>query len=198
VPEAVTAPHPPAPATQPDPSPERRPDASPRWAASEAASGPHEAGTIFAKGVNGQVTVSGDWMTIGRKGFGRLGHSKGDRRIPLGSITAVQVRPAGGIANGFLRVSIPGSPERRGGLNDATNDENAVIFTKKHADEFAAVQTYIETYISNRMTAATQPQQVVHHAAPDLADQIRKLASLRDDGILTEEEFQAKKADLLA
>lgn len=34
-------------------------------------------------------------------------------------------------------------------------------------------------------------------AEPDVADQIRKLAQLRDDGILTEEEFQAKKAQLL-
>ena len=58
---------------------------------------------LYAKGVNGQITVSGDWLTIERKGFfGRVGHSKGDRRIPLGSITAVQVRPGGTFANGFV------------------------------------------------------------------------------------------------
>jgi Domain of unknown function (DUF4429)/Short C-terminal domain len=189
--------NPEAPATPPTPPPAGEQPA-PAWAARQAATGPHESGTLFAKGVNGQITMTGDWMTIGRKGFGRLGHSKGDRRIPLASITAVQVRPAGSLANGFLRVTIPGSPERRGGLNDATSDENAVIFTKKHADEFAAVQTYIETYIGNRMATQNQPQQVVHPAAPDIADQIRKLASLRDDGLLTKEEFQAKKTALLA
>lgn len=32
---------------------------------------------------------------------------------------------------------------------------------------------------------------------PDVADQIRKLASLRDDGLVSAEEFEAKKADLL-
>lgn len=32
---------------------------------------------------------------------------------------------------------------------------------------------------------------------PDVAEQIRKLAQLRDDGILTEEEFESKKAELL-
>lgn len=32
----------------------------------------------------------------------------------------------------------------------------------------------------------------------DIADQIKKLAELKDAGILTEEEFQSKKADLLA
>jgi hypothetical protein len=32
---------------------------------------------------------------------------------------------------------------------------------------------------------------------PDLSDQIRRLAQLRDEGLVTEEEFQAKKAQLL-
>lgn len=35
-------------------------------------------------------------------------------------------------------------------------------------------------------------------SAPDLADQIRKLSTLRDDGILSDEEFEAKKAELLS
>lgn len=33
---------------------------------------------------------------------------------------------------------------------------------------------------------------------PDLVDQLKKLAELRDAGVPTEEEFAAKKADLLA
>lgn len=35
-------------------------------------------------------------------------------------------------------------------------------------------------------------------AAPSLSDEMRKLAKLRDDGILSEDEFQAQKAKLLA
>jgi len=35
-------------------------------------------------------------------------------------------------------------------------------------------------------------------SALDLADQIRKLSELRDAGILTDEEFNSKKADLLS
>lgn len=35
-------------------------------------------------------------------------------------------------------------------------------------------------------------------AAPDVAEQIRKLATLRDEGLLSSEEFEAKKAELLA
>jgi two-component system phosphate regulon response regulator OmpR len=46
--------------------------------------------------------------------------------------------------------------------------------------------------------AAAQPQQPAPAAAvPGLADQINQLAMLRDQGHLTEAEFQAKKAELL-
>lgn len=34
--------------------------------------------------------------------------------------------------------------------------------------------------------------------APDASDMLRKLAGLRDSGVLTEEEFSAKKAEILA
>ena len=39
---------------------------------------------------------------------------------------------------------------------------------------------------------------ILHFDTPDITDQIKKLAQLRDEGILTEEEFQAKKTDLLS
>ena len=34
--------------------------------------------------------------------------------------------------------------------------------------------------------------------SPDVADQIRKLAQLRDEGLVTDEEFETKRAELLA
>jgi hypothetical protein len=48
-------------------------------------------------------------------------------------------------------------------------------------------------------TAPGAPQAPAPAPAPpvDLADQLRKLATLRDEGILSEEEFAAQKAKLL-
>lgn len=45
-----------------------------------------------------------------------------------------------------------------------------------------------------------QPQVVVQSSAPtvDIVEQIQKLNGLKEAGILTEEEFNAKKAELLA
>lgn len=49
------------------------------------------------------------------------------------------------------------------------------------------------------MTAAAAPPAPVAAAAaqPDLVDQLRRLGELRDAGIVTPEEFEAKKAELL-
>jgi Domain of unknown function (DUF4429)/Short C-terminal domain/Protein of unknown function (DUF2510) len=153
-----------------------------------------DSGAIQVKGHNGQITIEGDWLTIERKGLGRIGHSKGDRRIPLASITAVQMRPAGAFANGFLKFTVPGSPELRGGLNAAGKDENAVIFRKSQQDDFNLVRERVEAYIAQKHA----PQPAAPPAQPDVTDQLKKLAELRDAGVLTTEEFESKKAELLA
>ena len=70
---------------------------------------------LYAKGNNGLITIDGDWLTIDRKGFGHAGHSQEDRRIPLASITAVQLQSARMFTNGFIRFTVTGSPELRGG-----------------------------------------------------------------------------------
>jgi hypothetical protein len=148
--------------------------------------------SAYAKGVNGQITVEGDWLTIERKGLGRIGHSKGERRIPLASITAVQMRPGGALANGFIKFTIPGSPESRGGLGDASQDENAVVFKRKQQAEFDAVREHVENYISVRHAAPAPGT-----AAPDITEQLKRLGELHQSGVLSDEEFASAKANLL-
>ena len=149
---------------------------------------------MYAQGHNGQITIEGDWLVITRKGFGRIGHSAGDRRIPLASITAVQMRPAGALTNGFIRFTVPGSPELRGGMRNAGSDENAVLFTKKHQAEFEAVRQTIESYIGHRANMGMgQPTQ----AGPDLAAQLAQLDQLHQTGALSAQEYAAAKARLI-
>ncbi|MGZ8898419.1 MAG: SHOCT domain-containing protein [Halobacteriota archaeon] len=45
---------------------------------------------------------------------------------------------------------------------------------------------------------APAPQEEQASGSADVTEQIKKLAELRDQGILTEEEFQVKKKELLA
>ena len=147
---------------------------------------------LYAKGSNGLITIDGDWLTIDRKGFGRAGNAMGERRIPLASITAVQLRHARVFTNGFIRFTVAGSPEFRGGLQSAMSDENAVTFRRGQARGFNMIRAAVEHYIT------------AHHATarsgagePDIPEQIKKLGELRDQKLITEEEFEAKKAQLL-
>jgi len=47
-------------------------------------------------------------------------------------------------------------------------------------------------------TASSQPQVIVQQQTVDPVEQLKKLAEMRDLGILSEDEFNAKKADLLS
>jgi hypothetical protein len=140
---------------------------------------------LYAKGTNGLITIDGDWLTIERKGAG-------DRRIPLAAISAVEVRQARVFTHGFIRFSVAGSPEFRGGVQSAMRDENAVTFRRGQAKGFNMIRAAVEQYIT------------AHHAGarsgagePDIPEQIKKLGELRDQKLITEEEFEAKKAQLL-
>jgi len=151
-----------------------------------------------AKGRNGTVVFDGNFVSIMRKGFlARATVGKGEKRIPLASISAVQLKPAGAVANGFIQFTMPGGNERRSSFGkqnqDAAGDENSVMFTKAQMPAFVALRHEIEQAI----VARTAPQSPV--AAPvNVPEQIQQLASLRDQGILNDAEFEAKKADLLA
>ena len=56
------------------------------------------------------------------------------------------------------------------------------------------VVSYVREHMGETSTRQSAPQA----AADDIPAQIQKLASLKDAGILTEEEFATKKAELLA
>lgn len=104
--------------------------------------------TITAKGVNGEATFDGSLLTITRKGIG----NRGQKTIPAASVGGVQIKPATMLVNGFIQFSINGEVTRSSGgvgrLQDAANDENAVIFTKKHAPEFEALRDAVLASLS--------------------------------------------------
>jgi hypothetical protein len=68
----------------------------------------------------------------------------------------------------------------------------------------AATATAVSGHVARRQDARHRQQaadQVVHQPPPapvDVAEELQKFAALRDQGILTEEEFSAQKARLLS
>ena len=82
----------------------------------------------------------------------RAAHGKGEKKIPIRSISAVQWKEPGALVNGFIQFTILGGTEvtaRHGNRTiSAGNDENSVVITKPQA---AAIEGGF--YFKNAKTA---------------------------------------------
>jgi hypothetical protein len=146
-------------------------------------------------GHNGQVETDSEAITIKRKGFvGVMTHAfQGEKRIPYSSITSVQFRPAGILTNGYIQFGVLGGNESRGALLDATRDENSVLFRRGNQEqEFRKLRAIVEEAV-----AETRLAPVVRVKSSSLADELTKLADLRDRGAITNAEFEHQKVRLL-
>lgn len=143
-----------------------------------------------AHGITGSLLAWRDRIVIRKKGWPY--GTKSDKSVPIRSIGAVQYK-APGLTSGFLQIAYSGAQESKGGVFNAASDENTVMFIKKSAPAFVEIRDFIQAQLS--IAHAPAPAQVA--PASSLADELTKLASLRDQGILTEDEFSAQKARLL-
>ena len=154
---------------------------------------------VTAKGVGGLVKFDGHFVSITHKGvLGRLTVGKGEKRIPVSSITAVQIKPPGAMVNGFISFTLPGSNEKRSSFGrqsfDAAGDENSIVFTKDQAPSFVALRDAVEQAIIRQST----PQAAAPAAAqPGRLEQLKTLGELRDSGVLSDEEFELEKTKLM-
>lgn len=152
---------------------------------------------LEVKGTGGQVQFDGQYVTITRKGFlARANVGKGEKRLHISQISAVQWKPAGAIVNGFIQFTVPGGNERRSAFgsqtSNAAKDENSVVFTKQQMPEFEKLRAALDQAIAQQHSV--QPSQ----AAPaSVADELGKLAALRDQGVITAADFEAGKRRLL-
>lgn len=170
-------------------------DARPSEQQASGATGAHDEGMIEAKGHNGQVQFDGEYVTITRKGFlARSSVGKGEKRIHVSQIAAVQWKPPGALMNGFIQFTVPGGAERRSQFgsqtSSAVNDENTVLVTKKQAPQFEELRAAVDEAIARSHAAAPSPQ-------ASLADELAKLQQLADDGVISPEDLAAAKAKLL-
>lgn len=141
------------------------------------------------KGYNGTMILTDTGVIIKRGVKGFLlggGMLRGEKTIPYSSIVAVQLKKAGFVA-GYLQLTLTGGSESKAGLFQSTTDENAVNFYNGKNEIFAEAKKLIEKRIV----------QVKGGPAISDADDLEKFAQLRDKGIISEEEFNTKKKQLL-
>ena len=134
------------------------------------------------------VSITENGIEIERKGvMSAMSHGlKGAKSIPFKNITNIQLKEAG-LTSGYLQFGMLGSLESKGGVLRATSDENTIMFVKKDQDKIIALKNYIES----KMNQEESTNQL------SAADEIAKFKKLLDDGVLTQEEFDKKKAELL-
>lgn len=97
--------------------------------------------------------------------------------FPLSKVSAIEMSK--GIMGKSINMKMSGNDAKIKWVNQG-NPEELVSYVREHMGENSA------------------PQPATQAAADDIPTQIQKLASLKDAGILTEEEFATKKAELLA
>jgi hypothetical protein len=149
-----------------------------------------------------QMVIKGDTKTlqvennlikiIQRKAFLQ---PETEKTLPFSKVTSIQIKKPGTLVGGYIQFSIAGGIEINkvfsvtGGAFEAIQDENAVLFTGANNYETALkIKELIETF------SAKQNNQ---NNALSASDEIRKFKQLLDDGIITDEEFQKKKKELL-
>lgn len=144
---------------------------------------------VLAEGVNGQVELLEDRVRITRRGLLAFGAHPwaGGKEILLSEITAVKFKRATWMASGFIQFMYPGGRETKG-FHKTVADENAVMFWPHSNDEFAELRDAIGTR-RRELRSAEKPG--------DNLVALEKLAELHKSGIVTDEEFAAKKQQLL-
>jgi len=146
-----------------------------------------------ATGINGKVLLFKDVVRIKRIGVGSFlsGASKVEKDLLISQIASIQFKKAGVLNNGYIEFILMHNHERHDKDSGYEIYDSIVTFRPGQQAVFEAFREAVEAKLTagfNRSPSA---------ATTDL-DELDKLASLRDRGVITEDEFNRKKRQLLS
>ena len=135
------------------------------------------------------VTIHDNFLTVEPRGFTNAVNKGliGQKTYDLNNVSGVQYKKPG-FTTGYLQIVLIGGRDARNGVSGAVKDENSITFSKKEDHLILEIKEYIENYIHERSSGSSTASNL---------DEIRKLKELLDIGAITDEEFEAKKAQLL-
>ena len=125
------------------------------------------------------------------------GCGNGGKRINFSDITSIQYREPTDMLMGFLQFTYPGSVECKGGYDAILNDENSIPVSMKDSELVKEIVSFIEKKREELKKEEKTVNVVVPSASGSVADELKKFKELLDMGIITQEEFDAKKKQLL-
>ncbi len=155
------------------------------------------------KATNGTIVVYEDRVVIERKGLFSLASQgiKGDRTFFYCDLSGVEYKKPSIMANGYMKFITSGTKDidakvgMFGSSRQSAEDPNTVLlraFDKKVPIESEKIYNFLMKKISDIKKA-----NINSHTAISSADEILKFKNLLDNGIISEEEFEAKKKQLL-
>ena len=157
---------------------------------------------FYSLGMGGKsiIKIDGNTLTISRPGLMSkmsLGFT-GDKTVMINQISGVQIKKVG-LARGYIQFIMAGTKEAKSGIIGGKIDENIVysdsFFKNKNNQinsNFEEIKKYIEEFNSNQNGNTTIIQNV---KSP--AEQVKELKELLDMGVISQEEFDKKKKELL-
>ena len=150
-------------------------------------------------GNNRYIAVTEDIVYIGSVGVSSGSwFGKKVKRYPIDAITSVDVSKA--LFTVDLEIVMAGAFEsgRTGqGLMDRVRNENIIVFSSREYENVQHLADLILDIQQKRKNNKTQPMQV-DETRLSIPEQIKQLWSLNDAGIISNEEFEAKKKELLS
>ncbi len=169
-------------------------------------------------GSNGRISVDPEKITIARVGLlNKMTFSESDRNtiILLRDLTGAYFSEPTRFQDGYLQLLVGGEEPLGRSAGKMASNPRAVLFNQSARDTFYALFLWINNLVAELSSTASTPDATAllgepaeespvdedparpSPSAPSVADEIAKLAQLRAEGILTDEEFHAGKRKLL-
>jgi len=136
------------------------------------------------------ITVTPDTVTIQHK-RGTV-HSGKTKELQLKSISGIELQEPGVIMAGYIQFMFSGGKESNAiKRTDVAKHENTVMIGKKEFHKAQEIRDAVNAYMKQSKSAPVA-------AAPlSDADELKKWADLRDSGVISAEDFEAKKKQII-
>ena len=146
------------------------------------------------EGFKGVLKVYENRVEINKRGSGMItGNSS--KTLPIANIMSVSLTPSTVWARGYIEFTVPGGKDSKN-IEQAMRNENALPIAAAGQNEIAMqIKSYVEEQIMKFATNKGGTTIVQQSVSP--AEELKKYKELLDSGIITQDEFDAKKKQLL-
>lgn len=161
-----------------------------------------EAEKYVLEGQNGMLKVYDDKVVIERKGFKALVTSGGggNTTIDMADIKAIQSKHID-FTVGYIRFATLYGGSNQGGVRAALRDENTVTFSaqrgfqEKKIKQLNDLSDEIVKFVEEKIKAYKSKSSAMQGVSA--AEELAKFKQLLDMGVINQDEFNAKKKQLL-